>query len=264
MAARETSRALPLLTIAALVGLGCAACASSSKPVREPLPPRAVAPETPAPPASEPPVAVPSKPATVVVLDPGEDGAAETAPTLAEAAARERERRRTAEKPIAVIDDKNLAEFARDQKLTIAQGEPEAESAATQEAPLAGDHDEAWWRNRGLEIRREWRHAVDSMERLEGEVAELRNRFYATDDPYVRDAQVKPEWDRRLSELEDARRKAADGRHEVERFLEEGRRAGALPGWLREGVELEPEPVLPRVEDAEPGEPVILGEDPPP
>ena len=263
MAGRESGGRPPtLVAIAALLGLVCAACASTSKPVREPLPPRAVAPETPPPPPSEPPVAVPPKPATVVVLDPGRD-AAEAAPTLAEAAARERERRRTAEKPIAVIDDKNLAEFARDQKLTIAQGDPESPSPAP-EVALAGDHDEAWWRNRGLEIRREWRHAVDSVERLEGEVAELRNRFYATDDPYVRDGQVKPEWDRRLAELESARRKAADGRLEVERYLEEGRRAGALPGWLREGVELEPEPVLPRVEDAEPGEPVVLGQDPPP
>ena len=28
---------------------------------------------------------------------------------------------------------------------------------------------------------------------------------------------------------------------ELEAFLEEGRRAGALPGWLREGAEQEPE-----------------------
>ncbi|KAB2967460.1 MAG: hypothetical protein F9K18_04275 [Thermoanaerobaculia bacterium] len=206
-------------------------------------------------------MAIPPKPATVVVIDEGGEAAA--APTsLAEAAARERERRRTAEKPIAVINDKNLADFARDQKLTIAQGDPEAPEPEP-EGAAPEEQGEEWWRDRGLEIRRRWREAVDSVERLEGEVAELRNRFYATDDPYLRDSQVKPEWDRRLADLETARRRAAEGRAEVEAFLEEGRVAGALPGWLREGVELEPEPVLPRTEGVEPGEPVVLGQDPP-
>lgn len=261
MAVRERGGVLvagAVLTL--LLGSGCA---SSTEEIREPLPPRAVAPETPPPPPSEPPVAIAPKTATVVVLDEGGDAAA--APTsLAEAAARERERRRTAEKPVAVINDKNLAEFARDQKLTVAEGVPEAQEAAPGAATEPEERGEQWWRERGLEIRRRWRYAVDSVERLEGEVAELRNRFYATDDPYLRDSQVKPEWDRKLAELDKVRREAAEGRSEVERFLEEGRVAGALPGWLREGVELEPEPVLPQVEGAEPGEPVVLGEDPPP
>jgi hypothetical protein len=262
MAVREWRSAGGILVGAALAALCAAACASSSKSERQPLPPRAVAPESPAPPPSEPPVAIPPKPATVVILDPGEGPAAEAPTSLAEAAARERARRRTADKPVAVINDKNLAEFAKDQKLTIAQGDEEGAEVEPEKSPTA-EGSEAWWRERGLEIRRRWHEAVESVERLEGEVAELRTRFYATDDPYLRDSQVKPEWDRRLAELEAARRAVDEGPLEVERFLEEGRLAGVLPGWLREGVELEPEPVLPRADGVEPGEPVVVGQDPP-
>jgi len=81
---------------------------------------------------------------------------------------------------------------------------------------------------------------VDSILELQERTAELRTRFYATDDPYVRDGQVKPAWDHALQSLEDARRRARQLENELEATLEEGRQAGALPGWLREGMELEP------------------------
>ena len=44
---------------------------------------------------------------------------------------------------------------------------------------------------------------------------------------------------------------------ELAQFLEEGREAGALPGWLREGIDLEPEPLVEAEPTAEPSEPVI-------
>ena len=96
-----------------------------------------------------------------------------------------------------------------------------------------------------------------------GEAATLRSQFYSTDDPYVRDSKVKPQWDRALAELEEARRRAEAGPAEVEAFLEEGRRVGALPGWLRDGVELEPVPVLETSEGVEMIEPVVSDEPPP-
>jgi hypothetical protein len=268
LARRRRAGAGGTLVVSALTLLLVAGCATTPKAAdRQPLPPRAVAPPPPEVPPSEPPVATPLKPATVVVLDPGADAQKEKPPeTLAEAAARERERRRTAAPPVAVINDKNLSRFAAGQKLTEASPATPAAGTAASEAQeqTAGGHDENWWRQRGLEIRRRWRDAVDAVTRLEGDVAELRTRFYATDDPYVRDSQVKPEWDRKLAELDAARRQAAAGPDEVASFLEEGRKAGALPGWLREGAELEPKPVLPTVDENEPGEPVVVGQEPPP
>ncbi len=250
--------------LAALLALGAAAfaCAGSHEPP-EPLPPQAVSQHRPEP-APPVPTATPTPPPpTLVVVDPGGEEAPGPS-SLAEAARREKERRQGAEKPAVVLTNKNLAEFSKGQKLTVAQ-----ESAATPEAPGAEDdtanaEKEKYWRDRGLEIRRRWRDAADSVERLEEESAGLRRQFYSTDDPYVRDNQIKPEWDRVLAELDQARRTVAEAPHEIDAFLDEGRRAGALPGWLREGIEIEPEPPAEAADSADPQEPRVLDEEPPP
>jgi hypothetical protein len=247
-------------TVAALLALTLGACASSKNEPREALPPRAVSTVRPEPaPPSEPPVAVPTPPA-VIVIDEGGDGP-EQPESLAEASARARaERAGGTAKPVAVITDKNLAEFVKDQKLTVASPASGAATDETVEPPAAGGLDESEWRRRGREIRQRWKDAVEAVTRLEGEAAALRTKFYATDDPYVRDSQVKPEWDRVLGELDLARRQAEAGPTEVEAFLDEGRRAGALPGWLRDGVELEPVPILQTPEGFQAVEPVVAEE----
>jgi len=226
---------LILLTLAGCAGGG-------TKPAALP-PVSEVAAEAPKPKTTgEEPVAAPLPP-TVVVID---DGAAvqEKGPkSLAEAAREERERRAQASKPVAVIDNQNLAEFSRGQKLTVADeaNSSAAPAASASTAVAQATRDEAFWRNRGLMIRRQWREAFDQISELETKAGELRQRFYAADDPYLRDSQIKPEWDHALEELEAARREVERSEIDLERFLEEGRRAGAFPGWLREGAELEPE-----------------------
>lgn len=248
------------VTGASLVALSLAGCASANKEPREALPPRAISTVRPEPaPPSEPPVAVPTPPA-VIVIDEGDEGP-EQQESLAEASARARaERAGGTPKPVAVITDKNLAEFVKDQKLTVASPDSGAATEESVEPPAAGGLDESEWRRRGREIRQRWKDAVEAVARLEVEAAALRTRFYSTDDPYLRDSQVKPEWDRVLGELEKARRQAEAGPTEVEAFLDEGRRSGALPGWLREGVELEPVPVLQTPEGFQAVEPVVAEE----
>jgi hypothetical protein len=245
---------------ASLLALALGACASANKEPREALPPRAVSTVRPEPPPpSEPPVAVPTPPA-VIVIDEGGDSP-EQKESLAEASARARaERADGPPTPVAVITDKNLAEFVKDQKLTVASPESGATTEESVEPPAAGGLDESEWRRRGREIRQRWKDAIDAVARLEAEAAALRTKFYSTDDPYIRDSRVKPEWDRVLAELEDARRQAEAGPTEVEAFLDEGRRAGALPGWLREGVELEPVPILQTPEGFQAVEPVVAEE----
>jgi len=105
----------------------------------------------------------------------------------------------------------------------------------------AGPRDEAYWRDRARELRARWAAAAEEIERLETETADLRWAFYAEDDPYYRDERIKPAWDRALDDLRRARQDERAFRQQVTELMEEGRRAGALPGWLREGVELEPE-----------------------
>lgn len=245
-----------------LTALLVAACAGKTEPP-EPLPPQAVTqqrPETQPPPAPAPTPAPPAAPTLIVIdaADP-EAGAAES---LGAAARRERSRRQAVEKPIAVINNQNLAEFAKGQKLTTASAGADEVAAEAGAAAEEAARDEAYWRERGLEIRRRWRSALEDVDRLEGESAELRRRFYAADDPYVRDNQIKPEWDRLLAGLDQARRTLEAAPRELDAYLDEGRRAGALPGWLREGIELEPEAKAAVADSAEPGEPVVVDQEP--
>jgi hypothetical protein len=200
---------------------------------------------------------------TVVVIDPGDDDA--TAPqSLADAARAERERRRTAAKPAIAITDENLSQYAKGNLTTAAPG-PGAAAAPAPE-PAAEERGGEYWRTRGRDIRQRWRDAAELVPTLESAAAELRQRFYAEDDPYVRDGQIKPQWNRTLERLEEARAAAAAAEDELADFLDEGHRAGALAGWLEEGLELEPQPAARPRDAAEPGEPDVIepvAEEPP-
>lgn len=280
MGGPDRRRGLAVLLVAVATA-GCASRSAESTAAPQPLPPQMVV-----PPPSDAGAVVPVEPVderagasveaaeptpkpstTLIVIDPADSDAARQ-PSLAEAAARERVRRdlESAE-PVLVITNQNLAQHAAGGVLTIAHEPAEASAvdAEAEEIVARAAADEKLWRERGLEIRKRWRDAADRVPELESKVAELRQRFYSTDDPAVRDGQVKPQWDRALADLEEARYLAAKGAEEVADFLEEGRRAGALPGWLREGAELEPEPVVVDVEgpaDHEATEPEIY--EPPP
>jgi hypothetical protein len=138
-----------------------------------------------------------------------------------------------------------------------------AASPAASNAALS----EEYWRSQALKIRLDWKAAVEEVDELQAEVADLRRRFYQEDDPHYRDNEIKPSWDRALDRLKDAKSEAEAQERKLSRFLDEGHRAGALPGWLREGVEFEP-PATPDNTPAErrrsddPWEPKVLEEDP--
>lgn len=239
--------------------IGAAAAAPPATAASEPPPAR--------PPASEP------VRRQLIVID---HGSSEVRPEPGELA--HSTRRDAAASPGAPprVTNDNLADYARRGRVTMsggaavtpgdpaaaeAAGETETAAAASGEAP----RDEAWWRARAREIREEWRRTVDEIGELEEAAADLRWRFYAEDDPWIRDGQVKPEWDRALDRLSGARRRLDEYPRRLEALIEEGRREGALPGWLREGVELEPRPEeLPGAEPdpAEPVEPRPVDDDP--
>lgn len=192
------------------------------------------------------------------MVSPGgepETPAASAPRTLAEASRAEKERRAKSGRPVLKINDKNLSRHATG-SLTVLEPEKRPKSGEGE----ANAQNEAYWRQRGLEIRQRWRRTVDEIKELEQRTAELRQRFYATDDPYVRDTQVKPDWDRALDRLVQARVEVETTKKELATYQEEGRRAGALPGWLRAGAELEPKEEAPKPAVSEPQEPQIFGE----
>lgn len=212
----------------------------------------------------------------IVVVDRG--GSSRTPSPGELAAATREERRRHGDRSVAALTDENLAEYAARGKVTISGtpvpeegeeavgegGEEGAADAVAAEALADEPCDEPCWRRRALELRQAWRDTADSIEELEAEVAEQRWKFYATDDPWVRDTQVKPAWDRALDQLRTARDEAERYGERVDELMQQGRRAGALPGWLREGIDLEPDPAVAAREGrdpSEPGEPTIVGDD---
>lgn len=234
----------------ALSGLGLSlGCSSSPKPSPPPSVVPIVQPNTPAPdqaadaPPAEDPAVTESREEpddSVVVIDPG--GSPDPSGTrLSDLAAAERNRRLTTDAPVLVITDDNLAEHAEGGKLTFAD-----RPASDPSQPDSGDYSaqrqqqEAYWRQRVLETRKQWAGKVEEIFTLEARANQLRIQFYDADDPFYRDARIKPEWDRTLDNLSTARKDAKALEEKVAQIVSEGNRAGALPGWLREGIELEP------------------------
>jgi hypothetical protein len=250
------------LLLISLTGCGTAARPPVTRKEAPPQPP-APAEATPTPPSTEAPPQPSSSQKTVDVVDPGGES---SPPSLVQAAKAERERRAHAGEPVAVITDKTLPHLPKGQ-LTYAAPK---KKAAGPEAPSTAQNtarDEQYWRGRALEIRTRWKKTDDEVKELEQSAAGWRRRFYAENDPYARDSQVKPEWDRVLDRLGKARSEVEATRKELDDFMEEGRRAGALPGWLREGAEQEP--ARDEKKDKGPGtlepkEPSIYQQPPPP
>lgn len=176
------------------------------------------------------------------MLDSGGEKEGSTT-SLAEAARAAREQRAHAAPPAHVITNQNLKQYAAKGQITVAtpakQAEEKKDGEPAEEAPVV--RDEQYWRSRALEIRLRWHKAADDVSELEQSAAGWRRRFYAENDVYVRNGKIKPEWDRVLDRLEEARAEVDTAKAELAEFLEEGRTAGALPGWLREGIDQEPE-----------------------
>lgn len=260
-----------LLSLTLIAAAGCA----GAPPAREEKPPAATAEKKP----TAPPPAVPTVPAEkkavvspskyeeitsessrddVDVIDPGGD---RKPVSLVDASRAEQERRARSGPPIAVINDKNVAHSTG--RITISESKKPGVTPQDSSA-LQALKDEKYWRERALDVRTRLRKSMDRVEELETTAAGLRRRFYAEEDPHLRDSKIKPEWDRSLAQLEETRNDIETTRQELEELLDEGRRAGALPGWLREGGELIPDEKTesgPGIVD--PMEPDIYEEKPP-
>lgn len=236
---------------AGLLAVALSGCAAppAPKPEETPAMPEVTAAEaTPAPAPTPVPTPTPAPQPTgpygdredIVVLDSGGQKGGSSTGSLADAARAAREEKAHAGPPAHVITDKNLKQYAAKGQITVAAPAKKAAAAAPEQPGSEPVRDEQYWRSRALEVRLRWRKAADEVQELEQSAAGWRRRFYAENDVYVRNGQIKPEWDRVLDRLEEARAEVDAARTELAELLEEGRTAGALPGWLREGVDQEP------------------------
>ena len=70
--------------------------------------------------------------------------------------------------------------------------------------------------------------------RLEADTKRLEADYYAWDDGAYRDKVIKPSWDKAREELATARLALPAAEKDLVDLPDRARKAGALPGWLRE------------------------------
>lgn len=240
-----------LLSALLLVALCLANCSSSPKASAqvEPAGPTPVLPAAlpnlpPPPPIRE---VSPSVPVAVKVLSDGKEG--NTQPSLIEASrmAKAKKREVGEARPVIEITDDNLRDYSNGgQVFVLESGESSNSNAVDQVAPTSADasekavgtenaDQELFWRQSVSELRTGLRRTVDDLKRIDLESTLLRQQFYSETDPFVRDSEIKPRWDRALDQLSALRKKAKEDRSALAAMLTEAKKSGIAAEWLEDG-----------------------------
>jgi hypothetical protein len=112
-----------------------------------------------------------------------------------------------------------------------ASAQPQA-AAPTPEPDQA--QEEATWHELARSLRQKVADLKERVALLDAEAKKLENDFYAWDDGQYRDNVIKPAWDKKREELVTARRDLEEAERDLADLPEKARKAGALPGWIRE------------------------------
>jgi hypothetical protein len=94
--------------------------------------------------------------------------------------------------------------------------------------------EEQRWREASRAARKRVEDAKQRVDELDAASHKLESDFYAWDDGQYRDRVIKPAWDKTKADLEAARKELAEAERNLADLPERARKAGALPGWLRE------------------------------
>lgn len=145
----------------------------------------------------------------------------------------------------SLVTDPNRGRLTTWQAATRAPGQPASAAkgasvaatpipTATPAPPDAAVGEEARWREIAQQTRERVARGREDVTRLDAETKRLENDFYAWDDGLYRDNVIKPAWDKKREELETARRELEEAEKDLADLPERARKAGALPGWIRE------------------------------
>jgi hypothetical protein len=93
---------------------------------------------------------------------------------------------------------------------------------------------EEYWRTRKQETDQRLEEAQSKVQELQNEINNLTTAFYAESDGVAQRPLIESERIERLKELEQAKQDLENARAESEGLEDEARKAGALPGWLRD------------------------------
>ena len=151
---------------------------------------------------------------------------------------------RSAEKKTVRITNDSLVTEPDKGKLTTSESRPPATvtpaagrtGEKTPEASAASEppEGEEYWRGEARRLRERVAALNETIERLEKDTKKLEGDFYSWDDGAYRDRVIKPAWDKAREELATARRDLPVAQRELAELPDRARKAGALPGWLRE------------------------------
>jgi hypothetical protein len=93
---------------------------------------------------------------------------------------------------------------------------------------------EDYWRNEARLARERVAQLRETIARLEADTRKMEADFYSWDDGAYRDGVIKPAWDKAREDLATARQELPLAERALAELPDRARKAGALPGWLRE------------------------------
>ncbi len=146
-------------------------------------------------------------------------------------------RNRKDSRPPVSITNETLVTDPKKGRLTTASPQsatPRPPAASEVRPTPPADEAEAYWRERMHSARARVEDLRERVRQFEQESKKLENDFYSWDDGQYRDGVIKPAWDKKREELETTRRDLEQAEKELSELPEKARKAGALPGWLRE------------------------------
>lgn len=153
-------------------------------------------------------------------------------------------RRTTEQKKVRITNETLVTESGKG-KLTTSDvrpvptatgkaGETRTTPGAPAEVTEPASGGEAYWRGEARRLRERVETIREEISRLESETKKLEGDFYSWDDGAYRDRVIKPAWDKAREELATARQELPVAERELAELPDRARKAGALPGWLRE------------------------------
>ena len=169
----------------------------------------------------------------------GQAAAAAQAPSLADVARKEQERRKSAPNASKVYTKSDLPKTAAPAADEATLPPPVAADGQAAPAPApapaadAGEtKDEAWWKKRMAAAREELRRAEMFAEALQTRINSLARDFSSRDDPAQR-RKIGAERAEALNEQARVKQEVEAWKKEIADIQEEARKTGVPPGWLR-------------------------------
>jgi hypothetical protein len=162
---------------------------------------------------------------------------------LVKAAKKEKERRAKTEAR-KTLTNQDIEDIRKKQPSSgIETTEAEGEASATEESKAASSgkkeaadptQTEEYWRGRKQDVDTRVEGALSRVEQLQSEINSLTAAFYAEGDGVAQRPLIESERIERIKELDAAKLELENAKAEAAGLEDEARRAGALPGWLRD------------------------------